>query len=59
MVGKYYQADIEIEPDTDFRIDRSLDSSRFRKETGFQPLDWEKMVRRMAADPTPYDKWKR
>jgi dTDP-4-dehydrorhamnose reductase len=59
MVGKYYRADIEIEPDTDFRIDRSLDSTRFRKETGFQPLDWEEMVRRMAADPTPYDKWKR
>jgi dTDP-4-dehydrorhamnose reductase len=59
MVGKHYNADIEIEPDTDFKIDRSLDSKRFRTEIGFQPLDWDEMVRRMAADPTPYDKWKR
>lgn len=59
LVNKYYDADIGIEPDTDFKIDRSLDSTRFRRETGFQPLAWDEMVRRMAADPTPYDKWKK
>lgn len=59
LVKKHYGADIEIEPETDFKIDRSLDSTRFRRETGFRPLDWEEMVRRMAADPTPYDKWKK
>jgi dTDP-4-dehydrorhamnose reductase len=59
LVKKYYNAHIEIEPDTDFRIDRSLDSTRFRNETGFVTPDWEQMIKTMAADPTPYDKWKK
>jgi dTDP-4-dehydrorhamnose reductase len=53
-----YQAQIEIEPDTDFQIDRSLDSSRFREATGFKPLSWPEMIAAMAADPTPYDEWR-
>lgn len=59
MVNEYYKAGIEIEADTEFKIDRSLDSTRFRQETGFRPLGWDEMVRRMADDPTPYDKWKK
>lgn len=50
--------DIEIEPSTDLHIDRSLDSSNFRKATGWAPEPWEEMIDRMASDPTPYDKWK-
>lgn len=59
LIKKYYKAEIEIEAFEDFRIDRSLDSSRFRNETGFVPLDWNEMIRIMAEDPTPYDKWKK
>lgn len=54
-----YQAQIEIEPDADFQIDRSLDSSRFREATGFEPRSWPEMIAAMAADPTPYDEWRR
>ena len=50
---------IEIEPEYQVQIDRSLDSSRFRSKTGFQPPKWEEMVRKMAEDSTPYDKWRR
>lgn len=48
---------IEIEPFENFSIDRSLDSSRFREETGFVSLPWLEMVDRMFSDPTPYDDW--
>jgi dTDP-4-dehydrorhamnose reductase len=58
MLRDAYHADIEIEPYDEFRIDRSLDSSRFRTETGFTPPAWEAMIREMADDPTPYDSWR-
>lgn len=47
LVAKIYQKDIEILPDDDFAIDRSLDSSLFRKATGFQPKPWRELVQTM------------
>jgi len=58
LVNREYDAGAEIVPFDDFRIDRSLDSTRFRSETGFTPPKWEEMIRRMAADETPYDAWR-
>ncbi|HTH38611.1 MAG TPA: SDR family oxidoreductase [Pyrinomonadaceae bacterium] len=58
LVNKYFEANITIEPSDQLQIDRSLDSSRFRDATGFVPKTWEEMIQRMAADPTPYDKWR-
>ncbi len=49
---------IEVEPDFEVQIDRSLDSSRFRRETCFEPPTWEQMIKEMAEDPTPYDRWR-
>lgn len=59
LLNKYYKADVVIEPFEDFIIDRSLDSSAFRQTTGFSPLGWEHMIEQMAADPTPYETWKK
>jgi len=50
--------DIEIEPDEDFYCDRSLDSSRFRAETGYAVPDWDEMIAELAQDDTPYDEWR-
>ena len=50
--------DIEIEKDTKIRIDRSLNAGRFNRATGYQPPDWDAMIREMAEDPTPYDDWR-
>ncbi len=50
---------IEIEPFSGIRIDRSLDSTRFRAATGFVPPSWFQMIQELAADPTPYDEWRR
>ncbi len=53
-INEAYQAEIKIEPFEDFVIDRSLDSNKFRKATGFEPINWDEMIRRMAADNTIY-----
>lgn len=59
LVNESYGAGIDVERFEDFRIDRSLDSSRFREKTGFMPSNWKQMIERMAADPTPYDSWRK
>lgn len=58
LVNKYYDATINIERSEEFRIDRSLNGTKFEESTGFRPRPWEDMIRTMAADPTPYDNWK-
>ncbi len=59
LLNKAYGANIEIVRDEDFKIDRSLDSTKFRNLTGFVPASWELMVEQMASDATPYEKWRR
>ena len=59
IVNSAYKLGIEIEPDETFKIDRSLNSSKFRAATNFVPPDWETMIDRMKSDPTPYDRWRK
>lgn len=47
LVAKTYKKAIRIDEDRSLVIDRSLDSSRFRVATGFQPDDWPTLVKRM------------
>jgi dTDP-4-dehydrorhamnose reductase len=42
--------EIEILPDGNFRCDRSLDSSRFRREFSYTPPAWEAMIAELAGD---------
>lgn len=58
-VNDAFGANVSIEPTEEFRIDRSLDSSRFRGATGFKPVSWDDMVSRMAEDAKDYDEWRR
>jgi dTDP-4-dehydrorhamnose reductase len=58
LIDEIYQANVEIEPFCGEKVDRSLDSSRFRKATGFEPLSWREMITEMWANKTPYNKWK-
>ena len=39
----------EIIPDDDFHCDRSLDSSRFRREFGYTPPSWDEQISELAA----------
>lgn len=58
LLKKFYKVPVEIEPSEDFKIDRSLDSTRFRAATKFKPPGWENMVEKMVRDPTPYDSFR-
>lgn len=58
LLNEAYGANVIIRPSSAVRIDRSLDSSRFRAATGWSPEPWPALVEAMAADPTPYDEWR-
>lgn len=58
LLNEAYGANVIIRPSSAVRIDRSLDSSRFREATGWSPEPWPALVAAMAADPTPYDEWR-
>lgn len=47
LVAKAYGKQIDIEVDEQFMINRSLDSSRFREATGYQPAPWSELVNSM------------
>ncbi len=57
MIEKQFGLGVRIDQDTDFVMDRSLDSTKFRETTGFVPAAWGEMIDRMRSDATPYDKW--
>jgi dTDP-4-dehydrorhamnose reductase len=46
---------INILPDEDFSMDRSLDSTRFRHATSYQPPSWTEMIQEMAKDQLFYN----
>ena len=48
LVRAAYRVDVEIVPDDTVRIDRSLDSTRFRALTGYVPPPWPQMIAEMA-----------
>jgi dTDP-4-dehydrorhamnose reductase len=58
LLNREYGRGLTIEPDESVRIDRSLDGTRFRDATGYTAPDWPAMIAGMAADETPYDRWR-
>jgi len=48
LFQKYLSPDVEVVSDARLVIDRSLDSTRFRNEFGYQPPTWEAMVKELA-----------
>lgn len=53
IVRDAYGVSTEIEPDNQVVIDRSLDSSRFRRATGYSPPTWADMIQRMRQHHAP------
>jgi len=47
VVREVYNKPIEIQADDSLVIDRSLDSSRFRRLTGYVPPSWPELIRAM------------
>ncbi len=56
LVKEAYGRDVEILPEDQFICDRTLDSTRFRKATGYVPPAWEEMIRELASDVAFYDR---
>jgi dTDP-4-dehydrorhamnose reductase len=54
MVNRVYGLGWEIARDEAFFCDRRLDSSRFRKHTGWHPPSWEEMICSMHSDEETY-----
>jgi len=47
LIADVYGKEIKIEPDDSVLIDRSLDSSRFTKATGYVAPDWPQLIAHM------------
>jgi dTDP-4-dehydrorhamnose reductase len=58
-IAKVMQIKIDMVPDADFKIDRSMISERFHKTTGIQIPKWDTLIADMIADPTPYESVRR
>ena len=50
LIAKQYDLSINIEADSSFVLDRSLDGSRFAHATGFQSPSWANLIAEMHAD---------
>jgi len=55
LVKKTYGMTITLEPDETVVNDRSLNPSKFNKETTIKTPSWQRMISQMFDDPTPYD----
>jgi len=49
LVAEEYGVRIGIDREEEFACDRSLDSSRFRESTGYEPPPWPELVARMRT----------
>ena len=47
LVSRVYKKSIIISPDDNLIVDRSLNSSKFLKKTGYRPPSWETMIEEM------------
>ena len=54
MLREAFSLEIEIERDDSVEVDRSLDSSRFREATGWEPPSWAEMVAELAEMAPAY-----
>jgi dTDP-4-dehydrorhamnose reductase len=49
LANTAFHKHIRIDPEDEFRCDRSLDSTRFRLATGYHPPSWPDMLAEMAS----------
>lgn len=50
LIGEKMHRSVEIIPDESFHCDRSLDSERFRRDFGYTPPTWKKMVEELSQE---------
>lgn len=57
LIRDAYNLEIDVEPDESQVLDRSMHGEKFERAAGWRAPSWPEMVRAMAADSTPYDRW--
>jgi dTDP-4-dehydrorhamnose reductase len=50
LIREKFGLAVELVPDHDFKLDRSLDSTRFRRDFGYTPPTWKSMIDELAAE---------
>jgi dTDP-4-dehydrorhamnose reductase len=55
LINDKFGLGITIEPSDEVHCDRSLDSSKFTKETGYKAPSWESMIESILKDETMYE----
>jgi dTDP-4-dehydrorhamnose reductase len=50
LIKSRFRKEIDIIPQSTFRIDRSLSYSKLSRETGYTPMPWEEMIDRLFVD---------
>lgn len=58
MINRIMCLGIKVLKTTEYKCDRSLDSTKFRSKTGFKPPSWPNMVTELAIDARQYEKWR-
>jgi dTDP-4-dehydrorhamnose reductase len=58
MVREAFRLEVEILPEDKEISDRSMIGGKFIEATGYGYPSWTEMVAGLAADPTPYEKWR-
>ena len=56
IANRAFERKINILPDENFLMDRSLDSTRFRQAVDYQPPTWPEMIQEMANTQSFYNK---
>jgi dTDP-4-dehydrorhamnose reductase len=54
LLREFFSLATEITPIEKPKIDRSLDSTKFREEMNYSPPNWSEMIEEMVLDRTPY-----
>jgi dTDP-4-dehydrorhamnose reductase len=58
LLREGYGVRVEITPDDSFVCDRSMRCDKLHEAIGYTAPPWPELVRELAADPTPYERWK-
>lgn len=58
LINELFETRTTVERVAEPFIDRSLDSSRFRAETGYTPPSWNNMLSEIASESEQYEKWR-
>ena len=57
LLREAYRLDVRIEPDDLEASDRSMSCERLREAIDYKCPPWPALVRQLAEDDTPYEKW--